>query len=289
MFIQPWVSNENPIGRVWLNEVRRMLADGALKISQLETEVALGHFRPSILTEVRLNADLSVPDPDRFAMLQAIDAKAGFVKHAAVYQKKRERKKALEAYEARLDEIDTQVFLLDARQGVNTSVLELMTQNLGETRRLDRAIAEARQDQLEARQDAALMQQITNAAVEALPKLGGVFAIDLFSPVRGALFLADLIGGEIFARNAIDADVRELRRQQDIAELESEQQITITGWEQAYDIQVEIAGITQLIRALPGMRIELYTLAEAVNQATGRYTSAAGRGLRNSATLGPAC
>ncbi len=102
MFIQPWVSNENPIGRVWLNEVRRMLADGALKISQLETEVALGHFRPSILTEVRLNADLSVPDPDRFAMLQAIDAKAGFVKHAAVYQKKRERKKALEAYEAML-------------------------------------------------------------------------------------------------------------------------------------------------------------------------------------------
>jgi hypothetical protein len=102
MYIQPWVSNENPIGWVWINEVRRMLADGSLSVASLEKEVELGYFRPSILAEVRLNSDLSIPDPARTAMLDDIDKKAGFVKHAEVYEKKRERKKAIEAYEARL-------------------------------------------------------------------------------------------------------------------------------------------------------------------------------------------
>ena len=102
MFIQPWVSNQNPIGWVWINEVRRMLSDGALTWDQLETEVKLGYFRPSLLAELKLNDDLSVPDPARTARLDALDAQAGFVKHADVYQKKRDRKKAIAAYEARL-------------------------------------------------------------------------------------------------------------------------------------------------------------------------------------------
>jgi len=102
MFIQPWVSNQNPIGWVWINEVRRMLSEGALNWSQIEEEIKLGYFRPSLLTELKMNDDLSVPDAARTARLEEIDAKAGFVKHAEVYQKKRERKKAIAAYEAQL-------------------------------------------------------------------------------------------------------------------------------------------------------------------------------------------
>ena len=102
MFIQQWVSNQNPIGWVWINEVRRMLSEGALNWSQIEEEIKLGYFRPSLLTELKMNDDLSVPDAARTTRLEEIDAKAGFVKHAEVYQKKRERKKAIAAYEAQL-------------------------------------------------------------------------------------------------------------------------------------------------------------------------------------------
>jgi hypothetical protein len=102
MFIQPWVSNQNPIGWVWINEVKRMLSEGALAWRQLETEVELGFFRPSLLTELKLNDDLSIADPARTARLDAIDSEKGFVKHADVYAKKRERKKAIAAYEADL-------------------------------------------------------------------------------------------------------------------------------------------------------------------------------------------
>lgn len=102
MFIQPWVSNQNPIGWVWINEVKRMLSEGALSWGQIEEEIKLGYFRPSLLTELKMNEDLSIADPARTARLDEIDAKAGFVKHADVYQKKRERKNAIAAYEAQL-------------------------------------------------------------------------------------------------------------------------------------------------------------------------------------------
>ncbi len=104
MFIQPWVSNENPIGWVWLNEVKRMLAEGALTWKQLHKEVELGYFRPSIIKELEMDADLSQGDRKRFKYLEEFDKNAGFVKHAEVYQKKRERKKAIKAYEEKLQQ-----------------------------------------------------------------------------------------------------------------------------------------------------------------------------------------
>lgn len=102
MFTQPWASHLNPIGWVWIEEVKRMLSDGSLKWNQLEQEVSAGYFRPSLLVELRLNEDLSQQNPKRLEMLESLDQDAGFVKHAEVYQKKRERKKAIAAYEANL-------------------------------------------------------------------------------------------------------------------------------------------------------------------------------------------
>ncbi len=102
MFTQPWASHLNPIGWVWIEEVKRMLADGTLQWDQLEKEVELGHFRPSLLAELRMNENLSEPDPERLEKLEQIDKAAGFIKHAKVYQKKRERKKAIAAFEAKL-------------------------------------------------------------------------------------------------------------------------------------------------------------------------------------------
>lgn len=101
MYTQPWVSAANPNGWVWLAEVSRMLAEGALSWSDLEEEVHLGHLRPSILEELRLNEDLSRADPARVARLEKIDAEAGFVKHREVYDRKRQRKKLIAEYEAR--------------------------------------------------------------------------------------------------------------------------------------------------------------------------------------------
>ena len=102
MFTQPWVSLENPIGWVWVDEVRGMLANEALSLADIEREVGLGYFRPSLIDELKSDEDLSVASPERQKRLQAIDDAAGFVKHKEVYDRKRARSKALKEYEKTL-------------------------------------------------------------------------------------------------------------------------------------------------------------------------------------------
>ncbi len=102
MAIQPWVSPRNPIGHVWLQEVKDMLGAGALTWAELEQEVALGYFRPSMLEELKLNEDISKPDPARVKRLQQIDDRAGFVMHKEVYDRKALRKKLVKEFEKKL-------------------------------------------------------------------------------------------------------------------------------------------------------------------------------------------
>src|SRR6185436_7076480 len=50
---QPWTCCGNPNGQLWLDEVRRMLDDGALQWATLRQEIALGYFRPSLARDLR--------------------------------------------------------------------------------------------------------------------------------------------------------------------------------------------------------------------------------------------
>lgn len=52
MVTQPWVSLENPLRRLWVDALRRAIAQGAIARSELESAVAAGHVRPSLAAEV---------------------------------------------------------------------------------------------------------------------------------------------------------------------------------------------------------------------------------------------
>ena len=78
-----------------------MLGDGVLSLGELEEEVRLGYFRPSLIEEVRSSVGASQPDAARVKHLEQIDAEAGFVKHKDVYDRKRARKKLIAEYMAR--------------------------------------------------------------------------------------------------------------------------------------------------------------------------------------------
>jgi lipopolysaccharide biosynthesis glycosyltransferase len=95
MNTQPWVSAYNPFGRLWFKEVLLMLETGALTWATLETEIALGYFRPSLVTELREmphERGFDTGAADRYA---ASDKQAGFVQHREVYDRKRARAKAI--------------------------------------------------------------------------------------------------------------------------------------------------------------------------------------------------
>lgn len=98
MGTQPWVSNRNALGHLWYAEVRRMLDDGSLRWSELEDEVAAGHFRPSLLADLRHAQRLPrwfLPAWNRWHRFR--DHRSGFRKHRRANEARKARLAALAA------------------------------------------------------------------------------------------------------------------------------------------------------------------------------------------------
>ncbi len=103
MGTQPWVSCRNSNGERWFDEVREMLRSGALRWEQLEEEVRLGYFRPSLLREIGIGARVPAVLKGLFRRWnEATDRARGYVAHRAVYDAKRLRNQAVREHEARL-------------------------------------------------------------------------------------------------------------------------------------------------------------------------------------------
>ena len=54
---QPWVHAAHPHGQLWVDELARMLAAGAISAAAVEEEVRLGYARPSLLPQLGIGAD----------------------------------------------------------------------------------------------------------------------------------------------------------------------------------------------------------------------------------------
>ena len=102
MATQPWVSPFNRNGHLWFDEVRTMLRNGSLTMAEVEKEIELGHFRPSLVRDLKyrhLTPRLLWPLFD--ARNAAMDKLKGYKPHKAVYEAKKLRDKAIKAFEQR--------------------------------------------------------------------------------------------------------------------------------------------------------------------------------------------
>jgi hypothetical protein len=95
MDTQPWVSPANRHGRLWLDEVRLMLEGGALTHAEISAEIELGYFRPSLLLELEAAPHQRGWNAAAAARYASIDERAGFVRHAEVYRRKKIRADAI--------------------------------------------------------------------------------------------------------------------------------------------------------------------------------------------------
>ncbi|HEX8234181.1 MAG TPA: glycosyltransferase [Caulobacteraceae bacterium] len=95
MDTQPWVSPDNRLGWLWLRELRLMIETGALTRSDVEREIELGYFRPSLTRELEEMPHACGWNEAAAARYRDIDRKAGFVKHAEVYRRKKLRAEAI--------------------------------------------------------------------------------------------------------------------------------------------------------------------------------------------------
>jgi hypothetical protein len=101
VYTQPWTAVGNRFGQLWFDEVRRMLREGALNAQAVHKEIGLGYLRPSLLRDIRLRHRI----PARFLAAwdrfnAGMDRRSGYVPHKDVYEAKRKRQRAIEAYEA---------------------------------------------------------------------------------------------------------------------------------------------------------------------------------------------
>jgi lipopolysaccharide biosynthesis glycosyltransferase len=102
MDTQPWVSALNRHGRHWMEEVRLMLRTQALGWSEIQGEIDLGYFRPSLVLEIEEMPHAQGWNEAAAQRYHAIDQKAGFVRHAEVYRRKRLRAEAVKRFEQSL-------------------------------------------------------------------------------------------------------------------------------------------------------------------------------------------
>ncbi len=188
-------------------------------------------------------------------------------------------KQALENYEAQLDDIQRQSDLIASRFALDAEILKLVRVGIDTQIALQNEIANARKDQLRVRRSQMSIRSYAAAAAEALPTANGL-ANDITSVARAAIKAGAQGIADFIESDYTDGNLDELRTQQDLTVAAAEQQLTITGWEQVAQAEQQIRALEQLVRRLPSMRLELLMLTEAANQATGRYHSAVGRGLR---------
>ncbi len=95
MNTQPWVCPDNPFGHYWFKEVLLMIETGLLTPGDLEREVELGYFRPSLMQELTEMPHEAGFDPAAAARYGQIDRSAAFVKHAEVNARKKARAEAI--------------------------------------------------------------------------------------------------------------------------------------------------------------------------------------------------
>ncbi|WLG96477.1 glycosyltransferase [Pseudomonas sp. FP198] len=103
VYTQPWSACGNKNAWPWFAEVRRMLTDGTLTEAQIQEEIDLGYFRPSLLRDIKYRHWL----PSFLHGLwdkknEAADKLSGYIPHKAVYEAKRHRQRVIKAYEAKL-------------------------------------------------------------------------------------------------------------------------------------------------------------------------------------------
>jgi hypothetical protein len=95
---QPWVEANNPHGWLWVNELRRMVNEGRVRIADLEGEVRAGYFRPSLLTELQTFTDSRAIGPAQKEALMAEDAASGFVKHRMLMEQRAAREREIAVF-----------------------------------------------------------------------------------------------------------------------------------------------------------------------------------------------
>jgi hypothetical protein len=196
-----------------------------------------------------------------------------------LWQTRARFQQALVNYENLILRIEEQALLLKSQHDLDATTILVLNEATETQRDLSDEMFEARSEQLDLLSVLNDMDRITDATVEAIPKVVG-FASDAFGALRGVLKFAQAI-----AATSILDDVDEARLDELDAQLSKEHNqrltdVTLTTERQEFAALERLKQLEQLIREQTGQRLEVFTLRETLQQAAGRYLASLARGQR---------
>jgi hypothetical protein len=207
----------------------------------------LGLIKPDAWTKKR-----RAPGEIQMARSDLLQAKARF-------------ERAMTDYDNLLLQIEDQAYLLKAQHDLNATEIQILDSVLNQQVSLNAAIAGSRSQQLSFRTVGRTATLIANSLAEFVPQTIGWAAADTMSAIRGAIRLGGAIINEVMSRKADAESLDGLGHQQA---------------KENHAIEQQLRQLEQLIRSEASQRLDLYTIQESMQQASGRYLSALAKGQR---------
>jgi hypothetical protein len=187
--------------------------------------------------------------------------------------------KAISDYNNLIAQIEDKAALLQQQYNVNTSEIDIMNSNLNTQEQLNDAILEYHAIAYSLNGLAKFAQDQADAAAEAMPKEEGL-SVDATAPVRGAVKEGAALEAKALSFSADIFSGLEMVEQQakEVSSLQS--QVQITSIKDALAFAGSLNELQVLIRQEASARLELFTDAEALQQALGKYQAALASGER---------
>ncbi|MGA1237312.1 MAG: hypothetical protein ACO34E_10640, partial [Limisphaerales bacterium] len=207
--------------------------------------------------------------------------------HSELLQSKARFQRALGEYENLLAQMEDQAELLRAQYQLNETELNILVTGQNVQESLNASIRRSRSRQLEFQTKARLATLAANAVAESFPKVFGVIGGlangvvgDWTHSLRTAVLYSGNVASEIMTRQANRESLAELDSQQakELAQSQANLKVTVARQELA-ELQ-QLRQLEQVLRQEVLLRLELYTVQEAMLQAAGNYSAALARGSR---------
>lgn len=192
-------------------------------------------------------------------------------------------KRALEVYDTSLQDIEDQADILQARLNLSQQEIAILNEHNQTIQNLNEAIVDARNTQMGKRSAAQMVLEFALAQMESIPRMfmvGMASGGDLTSIARGAVLMGATILKEELLGSEKDAVVVELENSIDKDVQNSITQIKLTTVRAEYANHVELKKLEQMMRGMNAQRLEIFSLQEAIRQASGRYLAALQKGMR---------
>ena len=187
--------------------------------------------------------------------------------------------RTLKDYDNLLDQIEDQVYLLGIQKGVDANEIRIYNDRKDDDVRLNRRIRNLRELQQILGRSSRYAIMLANAISEGLPKING-FSNDFTSIGRSVIRVAGTVASEIASIASDRAALGELSQQQAKEIAQAQTNIEVITNRQILGIEQQLKQIEQLIRQEAVMRLEIYTMQEALQQSSGRYLAMLSRGQR---------